>query len=407
MPTADRQLTAAEITQIAALVEALAVVREQTTRLASGAAVAAFRLIRSWWDAAEVAYAALEALRIIQPAQLRMAQVTDAYLARVTSLMTGRPVRPVGAVDVTRLRRRLTDELADRLDSHLRLIEPDGHLDVGRFFDPDEPDPQAQPDRGEAAWVRATTGDQTRLVRAADMVDVYSRVAAQYRYQVTEGRSPEVAAENAVARAAAMAETDVTLAHRAQAAHFLKQVNVDEIVGYRRILLGKRQTGGPVCGLCIVAADRVYHKEDLQPIHAKCRCGVLPVTRSSDPGLDLTRDDLDLLYQAASSREGDFTTGGWQLKKVRVAVTEHGELGPILVEAPKTARKSKGRRTPQRVVATTTHTPVSATRERLAAHEYSLAKVERLYAEGDRRWQRYIEFLRRTIAEEQAELAIS
>lgn len=44
------------------------------------------------------------------------------------------------------------------------------------------------------------------------------------------------------------------------------------------IRLWKRMTSpGETCGLCVQAADRVYKKADLAPIHAHCRCTIAPL----------------------------------------------------------------------------------------------------------------------------------
>jgi hypothetical protein len=403
MPTPSGRLTAAEIAKLAALIEAQQAVREQLTQIAVAAATAAFRSIRNWWDTDEVVVTALETLRVVQAAQLRMAQVTDAYLARALSIQLGRTVRPVGAVDVTRLRRKVDEAVADRLSTRLRILEPEGRLDIDRFFDQDEPDPQPQPDRGEDALVEATEEDQLRLVQPENPVNVYSRVAAQYRFEVTEGIAETQAAEDALARAATIAETDITLAHRAQANRVLRQQDPGRVIGYRRILKGKRQTGGPVCGLCIVAADRIYHREDLQPIHANCRCDVLPVTTFNDPGLNLTAAQLDELYRAASARPGGQSTAGRQLKKVRVAVGEHGELGPILVEAPKTSRPSPGRRGARDVVAS--RRPAMDPAQRLARVEASLERMRRQLEAGDERMRLAIQYQESLVEKLRAEVA--
>lgn len=66
-------------------------------------------------------------------------------------------------------------------------------------------------------------------------------------------------------------------------------------------------------------------------IVSNCRCEVMPVLdeegSSGDPGSAINRKDLDRLYKAAGS------TRGRALKKVRIAVREDGELGPILTSA--------------------------------------------------------------------------
>src|SRR5690606_18076754 len=61
--------------------------------------------------------------------------------------------------------------------------------------------------------------------------------------------------------------TDITLARReAEWAHTSRD---QRVVGYRRVL-GYSTKGN--CGLCVVAASRVYASEDLAPILAHCGC---------------------------------------------------------------------------------------------------------------------------------------
>lgn len=51
------------------------------------------------------------------------------------------------------------------------------------------------------------------------------------------------------------------------------------IIGFRRIIHPEFSTGG-VCGLCVAASDRIYHRETLRPIHLRC---VVPGTLVSGP----------------------------------------------------------------------------------------------------------------------------
>ena len=114
---------------------------------------------------------------------------------------------------------------------------------------------------------------------------------------------------------------DLTMAMRESARTVL--ADADDVIGYRRVIHPEQSRGGS-CGLCVVAADRLYRKSELLPIHGRCRCTIAPVTRAHDPGAELNAADLDQLYGAAgSSRRED-------LKRVRVTVEQHGELGPQL-----------------------------------------------------------------------------
>lgn len=101
-----------------------------------------------------------------------------------------------------------------------------------------------------------------------------------------------------------------------------------KVIGYRRVVRPELSMHGP-CGLCVVAATNWYTKSSLQGIHHLCKCVTLPVTADQDPGFRWNQEDLrrhlDTIYGAAGG-----STRGKDLKRVRVKITEHGELGPIL-----------------------------------------------------------------------------
>lgn len=107
----------------------------------------------------------------------------------------------------------------------------------------------------------------------------------------------------------------------------------EKVIGWRRVVRPELSMHGS-CGLCVVAASQWYTKFDLQAIHHLCKCITLPVTKSSDPGLRWNAEDfrrnLNEIYGAAGG-----TTSGKKLKQIRVAVREHGELGPMLTYSAK------------------------------------------------------------------------
>lgn len=438
MPTADGQLTPAELAQIYALVQTYTAIREQLTQLAITGAQAPFRALANWYDTGLITVAALDALRVVQPAQRRMAEVTDAYLARTLTTMTGQSHRPIGAVDVTRLRRELTGDLADAID-HLDDVEviPSGELHLVDFFDDDYPfDDDGVWDHGDTWDAEGTWEDpvfeedqpqhdehvarprepvlrerypEPELADAepADMVEVYSRVAAEYRYQVSKGVPKDKAKDAALDRAATIAQMDVSLAGREQEHAVFTQVNDREIIGYRRILRPELSKSKVSCGLCVVAADRLYHLENLKEIHANCNCAVLPVFRTADPGLQLNSEDLDRLYKAAGSTGGGKRQFG-ALKYVRVVITEDGELGPIIAEAPDTIRKDGGRtkrRTAkQAALAKRPRGRKLAPEERLPSLESHVATLRRRYLAGEANLGPAITYADRLIDEVRAEL---
>lgn len=110
----------------------------------------------------------------------------------------------------------------------------------------------------------------------------------------------------------------------------------ERITGWRRVIRPELSKTGS-CGLCVVAATRMYHRHDLNAIHGKCKCIVLPVTKSNDPGLRLNNEDLQRIYGSFVDKNGRLvsSTQSASLKRTRVRVTKHGELGPVLAYSPK------------------------------------------------------------------------
>lgn len=320
-PRPDSGLSAAQIAAIVALVDTQARLRGQLRDTAVAAAVAAFEALTSWWSPPAVKRAITEALRVVQPSQRTAARLTDAYIARAATVLTGRTVRPAGVVDVTRLRRGMSDRTARDLVSGRRNPP---RLELGST----ETGPTADVD-AELDWV--LDDDEDWL----EPSDAYGRVADQYRFNVVaDDATEDEARRKALVRIAAVAATDVQLAVREQVRRSLGRI--PGITGYRRILRPELSEEGP-CGLCVVAADRLYKKEDLLPIHDRCVCDVLPVIGKLDPGVQLNLDDLQALYEAAGSTGGGKRQGG-ALKKIRVVLTEHGEVGPVLVDGDQNFR---------------------------------------------------------------------
>lgn len=150
--------------------------------------------------------------------------------------------------------------------------------------------------------------------------EVILRPAATVRY--LRSKDDPNAAEAGLERLRIMAETSLQLASRYAANRVVDQVpGVD---GYRRILRPYLSAGGS-CGLCVAASDRRYKRGDLMPIHARCKCSVLPIVGDNDPGMELNGYDLNAIY----ADSGGNTVA--KLKRTRYVVEQHGELGPVLV----------------------------------------------------------------------------
>ena len=146
--------------------------------------------------------------------------------------------------------------------------------------------------------------------------EVYERVAAEYRWQRSKGLVDSAARSIALNRADEMVSTDLNLAYTHQMRRFNERRNVRQ---FRRVIGSTRP-----CGLCVVASDRVYHKENLLPIHARCKCSVIETTDGSDPASLINEGTLTQIYDAAGS------TFAKDLLKVHVEVFDHPEIGPQL-----------------------------------------------------------------------------
>lgn len=182
----------------------------------------------------------------------------------------------------------------------------------------------------EIAMLRELDALPTRLPPLEDMyprsgtaiVEVYKRPARQYEHAIRQGKSPEEATLVLIERTEQIVTADLQAVARDEQS-IIRQA-APKIVGFRRILHPERSQHGP-CGLCVVAADRVYSKEDLLELHNGCVCTSMGFTADDDPGLSLNREDLDAIYEAAGSQFAE------DLQRTRVTVHENGELGPILV----------------------------------------------------------------------------
>lgn len=319
MPDDAGKLTSSELRQLKALIRAQAAIRDQLSQTAAEAVARAFAAVDNYWDTDQTRRAVEQSVRIVQAQQRRMAQVTDGYMAQSTSIITGRRYRPVGAVNVQKLRRQLPQAIVDNLAHAETSAEGVGPALTEREL--------ANIERAKQAITNVEPGQ------------VYGRIADAYRYRVATGLMDEAKAARYVDhRARGVADTDIMLADRAQSQRFMSERKPSGVRGYRRVLHPELHGGGPPCGLCVVAADRIYRFEDLMPIHARCRCTVAAVGSKDDPGFTLNQQDLRRIYQEAGQiANADGTprsdTSRKRLKQIRVEVevVEHGELGPWLV----------------------------------------------------------------------------
>lgn len=408
-------VTAAKLAALLALVQAQGQIRQQLTATATAAAVAAFDAVTDWWDGDQISRAVKTALKVVRPNQIQSARIADAYVARTASLLTGRNIRPVGTVDVTKLRRAIPAQVAKalldgKLESPYVILgehNPD-HRRVVTTASIDEQVTMAVPDpaapAGQKLGRRRTGGAEAQ---ALDPGEAYGRVAEGYRYAVVaHGDTEDTARRKALLRVAAVAETDVTIAVRQQYLASMRGLTkLRDIRGYRRVLHPELSQTGP-CGLCVVAADRVYHIEALLPLHLRCRCEVLPILGEQDPGIVLNNDDLQAIYEAAGGTGGEVVKDtprgkvrhSAALKKVRVALAENGELGPVLVDADQHYRG------PREVAKTVVPDRSVQVRAQLEALDKSFAVLKRRQFAGEN-VDKPLAYHERSIASLQRELA--
>lgn len=159
----------------------------------------------------------------------------------------------------------------------------------------------------------------------AETADVYQRPVRQIRYLESTGVPLADAVKAATERLEKIALTDLQLARSTAAQQVMYAAPEDTpqgpIRGYRRVIHPEL---GAVCGLCIAAADRIYRKKELLPLHPGCKCTTIPVIGVQDPGGDLNADDLARIYADAGS------TSAERLRQTRYEIGENGEIGPVL-----------------------------------------------------------------------------
>jgi hypothetical protein len=189
--------------------------------------------------------------------------------------------------------------------------------------------------------------------RKANPVDVYERpfhlVWRELAELPREEGSIEKAIQSGLDRAVNLAVTDLQLAKT----HTTRRIvaNDRQAIGTRRVLEGAYS-----CGLCIVAATRIYHKTELLDVHPGCDCSqetlyadepqtgpvsVQAVVRGADGTLTPVADLPDLHRRVHDTFGADSTAAGW-LKGVTgesgkpihyrdvVIDHEHGELGRVI-----------------------------------------------------------------------------
>lgn len=179
--------------------------------------------------------------------------------------------------------------------------------------------------RRPAVTVAYDDGNKAKVPQgASDTSKVFIRVAKDYRYteSQSDAEKAQAAAEDRILR---LVDGNVQVTRRLveEAAIRAPRKSGQNPVGYRRVIHPELSAGG-VCGMCVVAADRIYNVEDLKAIHDRCKCTTTAVYAGYDPGRELNGRDISSLYDAAGGNTRDL------LKRTRYMVRDHHELGPML-----------------------------------------------------------------------------
>lgn len=332
------------------LVAAQAATRVSITDQITSISVDSAAAFTGWYEAVQIAEWAARLAARIEPLLRLLARNTDAFTAKSVSLVSGKPFRPVGALDVTGLRTGVTH--------------------AGAY------------------------------ARAADAYRYQQSHLDRIARQIAAGDVPEPPTivspvEAAVQRVRDVADMDTILTVQQQSQKTLTQAEGKGLVtGWRRVIHPELSLTGS-CGLCIAASDRVYKVGDLMPIHQRCNCIATPILNHKDPGSILNDSDLGRLYGDAGS------TKAADLKRTRYVVNEHGELGPVL--SGKKIRTDTRKRRTSAPPMSDAEWAVALQRiyDQLAA---ALPKTRELAYDSPAQWGKYADSLELRVAEIEKQL---
>lgn len=312
---------AARASQVVAPMESLAATiraaAAATTRVQDSAVVSVRRLWQRTnpYSDVEVDRFAAAAGRTLVSAQRSVAQVTAAAQTRAFETVGARGV----SVSAT-----IPDDVRGTRNRNAAEVVADTE--------------QGRTARRPRATVHYADAERTVSAEDSRTSRVMVRVAGEYRYSRSQGRTHAEALTAAENRIRVIVDGNLQVARtlvEESALENLRRAFVEgtvdldqEPIGYRRVIHPELSIGG-ACGLCVVAADRKYKIGELKAIHSLCKCTVLPIFEDSDPGQELNGEDLDALYKAAGGNTRD------RLKRTRYKLIDHSELGPLLVPQKK------------------------------------------------------------------------
>lgn len=187
-----------------------------------------------------------------------------------------------------------------------------------------------------------------KQLRTVDRETEWRRPGTQARFAKIKGLDDLEAQLAAEERAEELARMDLQLAAQEAERQKYNLTDDETLIGHRRVLRPELSETGP-CGLCIVAATRIYKKGELKPLHGGCCCGSMPVTIAADPALRMNKDDFEVWMERGADADKELQKVGvtrerlmsWYaaaggtdregLQRIRVRTASHGEIGPVLV----------------------------------------------------------------------------
>jgi hypothetical protein len=145
----------------------------------------------------------------------------------------------------------------------------------------------------------------TQALRGVDDATLYRRPQIDFWDSIRNGDPSAIAVAIGALHLEEIVWTNLQLARTHAAQRVLTGHLGTVVIGYRRLI------NGSACSLCRHRHD-LFSKHELMPIHARCRCGIVPVySDGPDPG------EISL-----GPPGGDRGTP---------RVVQHGEVGPMLV----------------------------------------------------------------------------
>lgn len=308
---------------VGVLVAAQAQSRQDTVDATGRAVEAMIRAFAGWYDPAAITRLAKQAAATSRAGQKQTVTSTAAYWARVVSVMASRRVPPGRLADPAAARPIPLDAVYGRIADQYRYLYatrgPDTTSDVRLTA-------------ARAAWQRRAdrlSGNASPNGSDVDFGDMLRRAIGSLPEVAPEPLTPQEILDRVAERGIVVTEDNLSLALRAQLTESAKR-DPATITGYRRVIRPELSRGG-ACGLCIVASTRVYYRDDILPLHGRCKCLVVPMVGSAggdgDVGGAINDMDLAAFYEAAGSNRAS------ALKKTRFKVIKHSEIGSMLVPA--------------------------------------------------------------------------